>query len=66
MQVYEELQARGLLAQVTDEKEIRELDTGNDKTLLWLMGWRTIGRRNHCQYQRQQKVKVRTCQIRMI
>ena len=25
MQIYEELQARGLIAQVTDEEEIREL-----------------------------------------
>ena len=25
MQIYEELQARGLIAQVTDEKEIRDL-----------------------------------------
>ena len=25
MKIYEELQARGLIAQVTDEKEIREL-----------------------------------------
>ena len=28
MQIYEELVARGLIAQVTDEKEIRELING--------------------------------------
>ena len=31
MQIYEELKARGLIAQVTDEEEIRELvNTGNE------------------------------------
>lgn len=28
MQIYEELKARGLIAQVTDEEEIRELEIG--------------------------------------
>ncbi len=35
MQVYEELQARGLLAQVTDEKEIREL-VNNGKATFYI------------------------------
>ena len=34
MQIYEELVARGLIAQVTDENEIRELDGGS---LHWLL-----------------------------
>ena len=29
MEIYEELRERGLIAQVTDEKEIRELINGN-------------------------------------
>ena len=33
MQIYEELKARGLIAQVTDEEEIRELvNTGRTAT----------------------------------
>ena len=30
MQIYEELKARGLIAQVTDEEEIREIQRGID------------------------------------
>lgn len=32
MNMYEELQERGLIAQVTDEKEIREMDKWDDDT----------------------------------
>ena len=35
MQIYEELQARGLLAQVTDEKEIREM-VNNGKATFYI------------------------------
>ena len=33
MQIYEELKARGLIAQVTDEEEIRELVNNGKATL---------------------------------
>ena len=37
MQIYEELKARGLIAQVTDEEEIRELvNTGEGHVLHWI------------------------------
>ena len=35
MQIFEELQARGLLAQLTDEKEIREL-VNNGKAVFYI------------------------------
>ena len=35
MQIYEELVARGLIAQVTDEKEIRELINGGKAVSLY-------------------------------
>ena len=37
MQIYEELKARGLIAQVTDEEEIRELVNNGKATFLSLI-----------------------------
>ena len=37
MQVYEELKARGLIAQVTDEEEIREMVNNGKATFLSLI-----------------------------
>ena len=36
MQIYEELKARKLIAQVTDEEEIRELVNNGSRVLHWL------------------------------
>ncbi len=44
MQVYEELQARGLLAQVTNEEEIRKMVNAGKATFYIGFRWRVISR----------------------